>query len=107
MEIGTQAVKLASTFGTDDYPNELNSLGWYYYHLGDYETALKVIRKSLKIFKSDFPDKLEIAYPYGNLGLLKTRTEDYDSAIYYSQNAASIFIKYDNFSDIDTQSTTD
>ena len=71
-----------------------NSMGLTYYYLGDYAKASECYFKSMAILKGYFDSDQTTQYAvYGNLGVLKFKQQEYDSAIYYYSGFISAYEK--------------
>jgi|GEM_PF-741867 len=76
-----------------DLALHLNSLGWSFYNVGMYDSALVNYKKSLSIFNNVIPSSIDIAYPMGNLALVYREFGILDSAEHFSKEAIKLFEK--------------
>lgn len=72
-------------------PSAYNTLGWNYYHSGDSLKAMAAIKRSIQLHRQHYPVDKNIAYPLGNMGLILTQQQAYDSALVYSKMAVPLF----------------
>lgn len=68
-----------------------NNIAWSYYRVNELDSSLFFLTKSIHTFRQITPGNLEIAYPYGNLGLIYRKQGALDSAEVYSQMAKALF----------------
>ncbi|NVJ49142.1 MAG: tetratricopeptide repeat-containing sensor histidine kinase [Gammaproteobacteria bacterium] len=74
----------------DDVSKTLNNLGIMFRHLGDYESALSYLLRSLAI-KETLDNKTPIATTLNNIGVIYHQLEKYQEAISYFDRAIEIF----------------
>ncbi len=67
----------------------LESLGWAYIRMGDYEKASELLVKSLKIAEN-FRDKKEIAHAHHSIGTMSLTKGDFDEALKHLEKALEI-----------------
>lgn len=69
----------------------LNTIGWGYYRQDVLDSALHYFKWAMEVHRNESPTNPEIAYPYGNLGLVYRKLSEYDSALKYSMAAMPLF----------------
>ncbi len=62
-----------------------NNMGFTYSRMGDYEKASEFYQKSLEINEKYIKDYTMLAATFDNIGDIKRMTQQYDSALYYTQ----------------------
>ena len=65
----------------------INNLNSYYFKIGNWDKAINLVTTSLKIKEKNKASKLELAFPYHNLGTLYRLKGDVNSAINYLDKA--------------------
>ena len=61
----------------------INNLNSYYFRIGNWDKAINLVTASLKIKEKNKEPKLELAFPYQNLGTLYRLKGDVNSALNY------------------------
>ena len=71
--------------------NHYNGVAWNYYRLGELDSAMFYLLKSIDAFQTLVPGNPELAYPFGNLGLVYRQSGELDEAEKYSNLAIDLF----------------
>lgn len=86
-----KAMEVPGAPSEKDRANHFNGVGWTYYRIGELDSAMFYLLKSIDAFQTLAPGNPELAYPYGNLGLVYRQLEDLEQAEYYSTLALDLF----------------
>ena len=75
--------------------NFYNEAGALHYNLGDYELAIRYMKRSLEWHLQSNDDPIYLAIKYNNIGSVLNRLGDYDEAILNFNKSLSIYVSKD------------
>jgi predicted ATPase len=95
LRYGTEALMLVKNENSKEEASALETIGYTYHRIGEFEKALKHHKKSLEI-RENLNDQKGIATSYKNMGMVHADRSDYRNALKNFINSLKIFRQLSN-----------